>query len=110
MADLFLNNPIDPNRNLGASSNVHKGNHGDFGDFGQIFDEFKGSVALGEHLETHLSEDKKVPSLKSEPLSSHRDIRLKIEPSTNSLNIDKKSDEAAIDILFPVIKQTLEKL
>jgi len=110
MADLFSNNPIDPSKNIGLSSNHYKSKNGDFGDFGQIFDEFKESVALGEHLESSLSEEKKVSSFKAETTSNHRDIRLKIESSTNFLNIHRKSDEAAIDVLFPVIKQTLEAL
>lgn len=110
MTDLFSNNSIDPSRNTGISSNHFKNKSSDFGDFSQIFDGFKESTALGEHLESSLSEEKKVSSFKVETPSSHRDIRLKIESRTNLLNIHKKSDEAAIDVLFPVIKQTLEAL
>lgn len=110
MTELFSKNPIDPSRNIGTNANHYKSKNGDFGDFSQIFDEFKDSVALGEQLEASLSEGKKVPSFKSDISSSHRDIRLKIEPSTNLLNVHRKSDEAAIDMLFPVIKQTLDAL
>lgn len=110
MADLLSNNSIDPTRNTGVSSNRYKSNSDNFGDFGQIFDEFKESVALGEHLESHLSEEKKISSFQTGAPSNHRDIRLKIESSANLLNIHRKSDEAAIDVLFPVIKQTLEAL